>query len=100
MIRLTLSLIVLVALVALVTYVANLPGHAQVVLGGYQLDAPVSVLIGLLVFAMLALLTLGLIVQFFIGLPARLRAGRAIKRQAQGELAMATALIMVRSTAA
>jgi len=93
MIRLTLSLIVLVALVALVTYVANLPGHAQVVLGGYQLDAPVSVLIGLLVFAMLALLTLGLIVQFFIGLPARLRAGRAIKRQAQGELAMATALM-------
>ena len=93
MIRITFGLLVLAALAIVTSWVANLPGHAQVVLGGYQLEAPVAVLIGLVLALVVMLMGLIGVGQFLLTLPARLRARKAQKNQAQGELAMATALM-------
>lgn len=93
MIRMTFGLFILAALAIITSWVANLPGSAQVVLGGYQLDAPVAVLIGLVLMLVAILVGLLWLGHFLFGIPTRLKARKKKKNQAQGELAMATALM-------
>jgi HemY protein len=93
MIRLTLGLFLLLCVASLAAWVANIQGEVQIVLAGYQLVAPAAGLIGVVILASLAALLLGSGLRFMWTLPARMRAKLQRQRAAQGELAMAEALM-------
>ncbi len=93
MIRLTLWLTIIAGLAGLAAVLANIQGEARLIIAGYQLAAPIAVLLAGAVITIIGLGAMILLVQFIIRLPARIAAARRAKRQEQGEQAMARALM-------
>ncbi len=93
MMRITLGLFLLLGVASLAAWVANIQGEVQIILAGYQLVAPVAVLIGVGILLALAGLVLMLGLRFLWRLPGRTRARLQRQRLEQGELAMAEALM-------
>jgi len=91
--RALLALVVVAAAVAGAVFVADHPGHVEIVWQAWQIDTSVAVLVGAVALVVLIVSLLVLVAAALFRLPRNLRRRRAARRRRIGEAALTSGLV-------